>query len=125
MIYEAKVLSLDDDLEEEVLLRIGMAELICFASVCPYAIQKNEYYSVELRLVVLNECAVTEQPQGTVQSIARIDRGFSHVVTGVLKDGCLESVGFIFEYEVLARDFGYLNGKPISLRVDRIDAEFL
>jgi hypothetical protein len=124
MIYEAKVLRLDDDIEEQVRLLIGVTELTCFASVCPYPIEEGASYPVELCLTVFDDYAITEQPEDSAESIVRVDDGFAHVVQGVLRNGCLESSGLSFKDEVLASDFGYLDGMVVSLKVDRIDAEF-
>lgn len=125
MIYQAKVLRLNEDIEEEVELQVGGDKLTCFASVCPYAIEVGLSYPVKLRLVVLDDYAVTELADDSPSSIARVGNGFAYALVGKLGGGCLESGGIIFEDDVLQRDFGYLDGKIIAMKIDRIDAEFL
>lgn len=125
MIYQAQVLHLDEDVEEEVVLQVGGIELTCFAGVCPYAIEEGLFYPVELRPVVFDDYVVTELADNPALSIVRVGNGFAYVVTGKLSGGCLESGGLIFEDEVLQRDFGHLDGKMVAMKVDRIDAEFL
>jgi len=125
MIYEAKVLHLDKDIEEEVVLQIGGIVLTCFACVCPYVIKKYLSYPVELHLVVLGDYVVTELVSNSMPSIVRLGNGFASVVTGKLSGGCLDVGGLIFEDDVLQSDFGYLDGKMVAMKVDRIDAEFL
>lgn len=125
MIYEALVLRVDDDIEEEVILRIGGIELACFASVCPYNIEVGLSYPVELRPMVFDDYNVSELPDGTPPSIDRVGTGFAYVITGKLSGSCLESGGLVIEDEVLQRDFGYLEGKVIAMKIDRIDVEFL
>ena len=125
MIYQAQVLRVDGDIEEEVMLRVAGIELTCFASVCPYKIETGLSYPVELRLVMFDDYAITELPDETPSSVARVGTSFAYVVTGKLNDSCLESGSLFFEDEVLQRDFSYLEGKMIAIKVDRMDVEFL
>jgi hypothetical protein len=125
MIYQAKVLHLDEDVEEEVVLQVGGVELTCFACVCPYAIEVGLSYMVELHPVVFGDYVVTELIGDTAPAVARVGNSFTYVITGQLSGGSLECGGLIFEDEVLQRDFGDLDGKTIAMTVDRIDVEFL
>lgn len=125
MIYEALVLRVDEDIEEEVMLRIGGIELACFASVCPYNIEVGLSYPVELHPVVFDNYSVNELPDGTPPSIDRVGTGFAYLITGKLSSGCLEAGGLVIEDEVLERDFSYLEGKMIAMKIDRMDVEFL
>jgi hypothetical protein len=125
MIYQAHVLALHDDVEDEVDLEINGARLKCFAGICPYSIQEDQLYPVRLELVVLDDYQVTESSVGTELAFSRIGNGFSYLVHGRLSGIFLDVGGLVFEDEVLQRDFGYLDGKFVSLKVDRIDVEFL
>lgn len=125
MIYKALVLRVDDDIEEEVRIRIGDIELACFAGVCPYNIEAGLSYPVELRPVVFGDYSVTELLDGTPASIDRVGTGFAYIITGRLSGSCLESVELVIEDDVLQRDFGYLEGKIIAMKIDRMDVEFL
>ncbi|WP_205781154.1 hypothetical protein [Methylocaldum sp. SAD2] len=125
MIYQALVLRVDEDIEEEVLLRVGDIELACFASVCPYKIEVGLSYPVELHPVVFDDYSVTALPDETQPAVTRVGTGFAYVVTGKLSGDCLESGGLVIEDEVLQRDFGYLEGKMITMKIDRMDVEFL
>lgn len=125
MIYQALVLRVDEVIEEEVMLRFANHELTCFASVCPYPIDVGSSYPVELHPLVFADYSVTELADDTQPSVTRVNTGFSYVVTGKLSGNNLESSGLVFEDEVLQRDFSYLDGKMIAMRVDRMDVEFL
>lgn len=124
MIYQALVLRLNDDIEEEVMLRIDSIEIVCFASVCCYEIEVGLTYPVELYVVVFDDYSVTELPDSTKPSVTRDGNGFAYVISGKLNGNCLESCGLVFEDDVLKRDFGYLEGKMIAMKVDRLDVEF-
>lgn len=125
MIYQALVLHVDEDIEEEVLLRIGGVEITCFASVCPYKVEVGLSYPVELHSVVFDDYSVTALPDETQPTVTRVGTGFAYVITGKLSGGYLETGDLVIEDEVLQRDFGYLDKKMIAMKVDRVDVEFL
>lgn len=124
MIYQARVMALGGEIEEEVDLRLGGVELKCFAAVCPLPVQLNHVYPVHLELVILDEYVIAESSNQSEPAFSRIDDGFGYLVSGWL-DGARLRVGELtFEDEVLQRDFGHLNGKFLSLRIDRINVDF-
>ncbi len=125
MNYLAQIKRLSDDVEEEVVLRINGVELTCFATVCPYKIEEGASYQVELTAQVFNEYLVSELDEEASPSIVQIGDSFSHVITGRLSGNRLDVGDIVFEDDVLLSDFGYLEGKMIAWKVDRIDAEFL
>ncbi|MFV8602808.1 hypothetical protein ACNRDG_00635 [Ralstonia pseudosolanacearum] len=125
MKYLTKIERLSDDVEEEVVLRINGVELICFATVCPYKIEEGASYQVELTAQVFNEYQVSELGEEASPSIAQIGDSFSHVIAGRLRGNRLDAGGIVFEDDVLLSDFGYLEGKMIAWKIDRIDVEFL
>lgn len=123
MIYDATVEEIDEGVDEAVTLLVEGLRILCFSSVCPYPIKKGEKYSVSLTLAILNDYIVAEVGSGE-SSIKRIGQGFSHMVAGKLTGDVLDA-GIAFQDEVFLSDYGYLDGKVISVKVDRIDAEFL
>lgn len=125
MNYLAQIKRLSDDVEEEVVLCIDGVELTCFVAVCPYKIEERASYQVELTAQVFNEYLVSELGEEASSSIVQIGDSFSHVITGRLIGNRLDAGGIVFEEDVLLSDFGYLEGKMIAWKVDRIDAEFL
>jgi hypothetical protein len=123
MIYSAKVERIDEDIEEEVTLVIDGLKLVCFAGVCPYPIEEGKAYPVSLHLVVFDDYMITEVNIDE-SSLKRIGQGFSYIVTGRLSEDTLNA-GIAFQDQVFLSDYGYLDGKMVSVKVDRIDAEFL
>ena len=125
MNYLAKIKRLSNDIEEEVVLRINSVELTCFVTVFPYKIEEGSSYQVELTAQVFNDYLVNELSKEEPPSIVQVGNSFSYVITGRLNDNRLNAGSIVFEDEMLLSDFGYLEGKIVSWKVDRIDAEFL
>jgi len=125
MKFKAIVLGLNDDIEEEVLLQIGEWKILCFAGVCPYPIYVGHDYVVNLSLVVLNDYVVSECTSGPQPVIENNGKGFVTHLIGKLLGSRLIIGDIGFEDEIFLRDYGYLNGKFVSIQVDRISAEFL
>ncbi len=125
MSYLAKIKRLSDNIEEEVVLSIDAIDLTCFAALCPYEIEVEASYQVELSAQVFNEYIVHELEEGVSSSIVQIGDGFSHLISGRLNGPYLDACGILFEDDVLLSDFGYLEGKMVMWKVDRIDVEFL
>ena len=125
MIYQALVLRLDENIEEEVSLQIGDNRLTCFANICPYVINENESYPVEFHLNFFDSCVIEEVSENEKPSIMRVGNGFAYVITGRLEGEHLKSMGMVFEDEKFANDFKYLSGKMVRLNVDRLEVEFL
>jgi hypothetical protein len=125
MIYQAKILYINENVEEEVMLQIGNTILTCFASVCPYVIEVNSTYPVELSLQIFSDdCFVKEVSDDTEPSIVRLGNAFAYVITGRLNGRSLESGRLAFEDDWFLSDFGYLDEKMVAVQVDRIDADF-
>ncbi|MFT7723420.1 MAG: hypothetical protein QM788_11390 [Roseateles sp.] len=125
MIYQAQVIKLNDDIEEEVALQINGVRLNCFASVCPYPIEEGKSYSVQLELVMLDDYEVMESPDDAAPAFVETGKGFAYLVQGKLNGRYFEAGGLVFEDEVLQTEFGYLDGKMVTVKADRIDVEFL
>lgn len=121
-IYQAEVVALDGDVEEEVLLLIQGKRLVCFASVCPYPIQEGCTYPVSLGLMVLGDYDLTEIEEGS-SGLTRLGDGFEYELRGRLQGDTLDA-GIVFRDDVFLSEYGYLDGKFVSMRVDRIDAAF-
>ncbi|MBQ4880116.1 hypothetical protein J8M21_23165 [Pseudoalteromonas luteoviolacea] len=49
--YNAKVLGLNSDIEEEVTLEVNGIELTCFAGVCPYKLTIGQEYPVTFEML--------------------------------------------------------------------------
>ncbi len=123
--YKAKILRLNEDVEEEVLLQIGKWEILCFAGICPYPIREGMEYLVDLSFVVLDDYDVKVLPDSSPPAILNNGKGFVTELVGKLEGSRLCLGKLEFKDDTLLRDYGYLDGKSVSVRVDRINAEFL
>ncbi|WP_205205192.1 hypothetical protein [Azonexus hydrophilus] len=124
MIYQAKVLHIDENIEEQVTLQIGNAEITCFAYSPFYEVKLGSIYQVDLELLVLNDYTVEEISEGSEPSLSRTGNTFAYVVTGRVNGRYLKSGELTFKDDVLLSDFGYLDGKMVAMKVDRINADF-
>jgi hypothetical protein len=124
MIYSARVVRIGGVVEEEVLLRVLGYELLCFLAASSDAVEVGCSYLIEFDLVIFDEFSVVEVDDGSVASIEPVGDGFSYLITGRLNDGKLAAGKLVFEDDALRDSFSYLNGKMISLRVDRLDVIF-
>jgi hypothetical protein len=121
MKYQARVVRLNEDIEEEVVVVVGQHELTCFANVCPYHIKAGDTYSVSLSLWAvdgLELCVTTGE-----KAIARIGSGFKYGVTGVLHKAMLDA-GIQFVDDLFAQEYAYLSGSTVFVEVDRIEVAF-
>jgi len=124
MIYQAKVLRISESIEEEVTLQIGNTELTCFAYFPLYGIEVGLSYPVELELLVLDEYVLEGLSDDLEPSLTRTGNTFAYVITGRLNGRYLKSGELTFEDDVLLSDFGHLDGRMVSMKVDRINADF-
>jgi hypothetical protein len=121
-IFNASVVNIDKNVEEEVTLDIGNVEITCFACFSPYKFSVGYKYSISLELMCFNDFEVREMKEAK-REIVRIKNTFSYFIRGELNGNVLDA-GLRFEDNAFL-DFPFYNGKYIELKVDRIDAEFL
>ncbi|QEI11192.1 hypothetical protein [Cellvibrio japonicus] len=121
--YSALVQAIGNNVEEEVTLSLNDLEVTCFAGVCPYEIHEGKKYPVSFELMIFDDYEIKES-EGEPVGMERIGSSFSYWIQGRLERGVIDC-GIQFEDEVLFSDYGYLDGKFIRLKVDRIDVEFL
>ena len=124
MIYLVCVEAIDQDVEEEITLVVCGQKLICFASFVPYRLEVGKSYQAELLPMVFNEYLVQEMPHEE-SSIERDGLGYAYNAIGELRNGCLTCGKLIFCDEVLLSDYGYLDEKMVSWRIDRLDVAFI
>lgn len=122
--YDAIVLRLDNNIEEQVLLDIKGHQITCFASVCPYPIKISGRYRIALYLFVADEFNPVEVQEDTYPAIIQEANNFKYTLVGKLI-GNIFDCGIKIEDDVFVEQYGDLNGKMIKVSVDRIDVEFL
>lgn len=88
-VLEARVIALAPDVEEEVVLRIGSVELVCFAGGWRPPLKPNETCLVVLTLFAADGLEVTEVDDASEEAVARLGQGFAYRITGRLAGGRL------------------------------------
>lgn len=124
MKYYAKVVSFSNEIEEEVLLSFGNKELYCFISESPYSLVEGKLYLVELNLSFLDDEFLNMATEKKI-TIERVDNSFAYRITGVISDGKLIADGFVFQDEIFAQEYAYLESNFVSLTSDRISVSFI
>ncbi|WP_099223056.1 hypothetical protein [Listeria costaricensis] len=118
----AKVISLDEDIEEEALVQINSVEFATFIAYSPYPIEVGKQYPVEISFFV-DEANVRENTS-EIKGLIRSEETFGYTVNGYLNNKGQLDVGFLIEDDIF-EDYQYLYGKYVILEVDRINSEFL
>jgi len=118
----ALLISIDENVEEEVLLLIGGVKVKCFVSYCPLEIRVGRRYEVELDMVLPDKCFVVAAKE-QIRTVEMIDDGFSCVLSGYL-DGSVFRSFADFEDQDIHYDYPELNEQYVMIAVDRIDVSF-
>lgn len=121
IIYNAKVLGLNPDIEEEVTLEVNGIELTCFAGMCPYELNIGQEYPVTFEML---DFELTEQESAEETSTTRVDSTYAYKLLGRLNGGTIDAGIKIWD-DFLESDYAYLDGQFICLCVERLDVEFL
>lgn len=124
MIYSVLVDAICPEIEEEVSIVVCGQRLTCFATYLPYQLEVGRTYRVELLPMVFDDYLVQEVSCAE-PSIVREGVGYSYNIIGELRDGCLHCGELTFCDEVLLANFGFLEGKLILWRIDRLDILFV
>lgn len=125
MTLRGKVLQLDEDVEELVVLEVGSHVLTCFAAVCPYALKVGGDYPVELHPFFFGEPEAIELSENSPDEIQQIGNGFGYLLTGCLRNGLFSVGNLVLVDEDGFSNLRHLEGRRLKLAVDRMDAEFL
>lgn len=121
--FQAKLISIDKNIEELVILEINDVRLNCFLAICPYKIVEGNTYLVELEFYVSDELKYWEATTGE-QSITCIDDSFQYQLSGYYEDSTFD-FGISVTDKELFLDEEIKNGSFVTIEVDRIDVEFL
>lgn len=124
MKYYAKVIQINDDIDEEVLLSFGEVSIYCFIAHCPYEIIQGKIYLVEVELSFLNDENIEGQSEGEL-SITRQGDSFTYEIKGYKVDDKIISNGLLFTDELYAQEYGHINYEYVLLKPDRVSVSFL
>jgi hypothetical protein len=125
MKYTATIVSLGKEIGEEIVFLINENTLSCFVNVQPAGLKPGFLCTVTLDAMVFDEYEMNQTTESTKPSIIRIGESFSYISKGVLKGNSLKIKNVEFEDEVFMKEFPYLDGKMVSWKIDRLDAEIL
>jgi hypothetical protein len=124
MILNAKVIKLDEYIEEEVLLEINETKLTCFTCMCPYKIVEGKVYPVELNFVFLDK-EIFKELSDEKYEIKKLNESFSYKVCGKVEEGTLNIGHGIKIKDEMFEEYACLEGGFIELIVDRISVDFV
>ncbi|WP_180114232.1 hypothetical protein [Acinetobacter sp. YH12063] len=122
MSYKIKILSQDEHVEESLWIEVDGKILNVFCSDYNFVFNVNSIYHVELEYEIFNEY-VPEITDNSPQ-FRKIDQSFTYEIIGMLNNGNLSVGDIFFKDEILLSEYGYLDNKIISLKVDRIKLYF-
>ena len=125
MKYRTKILAIDDEIDEMVVISIGDHRLTCFASVCPFRISVGDECLVDLNAYFIGDPRATPLPMDVPDGIERMNQGFAYTMIGRLKNSRFLVSGLTLDCEDLASMLEEINGGKWKVVVDRLDVEFL
>jgi len=124
MQYYAKVIELDEDIEEGVLLSFGKITLYCFIASCPYEIIKGSIYPVDIELSFLENENIKPCTNNQFLILRKND-GFEYEITGFKIGGQIIIDSIVFSDQLFIDEYAYLNYEYVSITPDRISVSFI
>lgn len=119
--YKAKLVKLDEYIEELGLFIINGIELLCFISYTTFELELNKEYLVELNYQIFDEYDVKSIPEKYETHFQNINNNFNYYLYGSFKGNILfiDSIKFVDDF--LLSNFYYLENKNIVLFIDRLE----
>lgn len=121
----AMVVEFDEDDQEQVKINVGGFEITCFVAVCPFRIEQGKSYPIELSFVLNEKDQEIRLANDKFVSFERIGRGFSYLITGMANQQGLRIGSLHLASDGLPPLWGDFQGSYVSLKVDRIDVDFV
>ncbi|MHB1220437.1 MAG: hypothetical protein ACYC0J_00360 [Gammaproteobacteria bacterium] len=122
--YQAKLLKINEQIEEEVTLEINFLQFVGFAYIRPYKIKINESYPVILSLTILDDPEIVELGEPRT-SFEIIKDTYGYVLYGKICDDKIDIGNGIKIQDDIFIENSYLNGKYIKMKIDRLAIEFI
>ncbi|BFG79433.1 hypothetical protein PTKU46_74660 [Paraburkholderia terrae] len=124
MTYSAFIKDISQDIEGEVTLLVNGLELTCFSNMPPPSNSIGTECEIEFLPMVFGDYDVHEVPDTSASLMQRIGNSFSYLVSGRLNEGVIDAGAVTFEDEILGSEFGYLDGKMVTWKIERLDVDF-
>ncbi|CDL86438.1 hypothetical protein [Xenorhabdus cabanillasii] len=123
MKYYAKIVSLNENIEEEVTLSFGEYEICCFINDFPASLQVGDTHLVELGFMFLDDVRI-EPSKNKNMSLKQQGNTFSYEINGYLVEDKIFLSNLVFQDELLY-EYSYLENEYIKVYPDRITVSFL
>jgi hypothetical protein len=123
-LYEAKLIGLSPSIEEEVAVEVNGVQIVGFAHVCPYKIELNKIYPIELTLEFFDGEDFKELKEEKY-NLQHIGDAYSYILSGKVIEDSLDIGDGIRIYDELFEEYTYLNGSFIEMKVDRLCVAFV
>ena len=119
---KARILALNENVEEDVTLLVEGTIVNCFISYCPYEIEVGNLYDVELTMNLADDYELElAEPSGVLA--VKTDPGFTYLLYGELYDDKFLTFTSLND-EGIHYDHPDCNEHFVRLKVERIDASF-
>ncbi|MBR1374930.1 MAG: hypothetical protein IJ566_02470 [Cardiobacteriaceae bacterium] len=124
MIYDCKVLELEQFDEYSGIFYIEGYKLYCFIAYCNIALKPLANYQVELDLYYFDtpKLTLSNKPEGFIRYNQNT---FEYEVTGLLKNGKLLLPQIEFDCQDIIYEYPDFYEKKVSFTVNRIDISFI
>ncbi|CVK19388.1 hypothetical protein [Sporomusa sphaeroides] len=127
MEYDVLVKGLNPCVEEEVIIEADGIVLTCFAPWGFPAIEVGKKYKANIGVTILDNLGMKETADSS-NSFKQIGSTFAYCIRGKFDlDSRILDAGIQIRFdedEVDLHDYGYLDGRYVEIKVDRIDIEF-
>lgn len=123
MKYYAKIISLNEYIEEEVTLSFGEYEICCFINEFTASLRVDDTHLVELGLMFLDNVKI-EPSKDKNTSIKQQKNTFSYEINGYLVEDKIFLSNLVFQDELLC-EYSYLENEYVKIYPDRITVSFL
>lgn len=117
-----KFIKTDIELENIFMIDVDDYNLEVFIPSLSHAINYDIVYAVDIEAEVFDEYVVEESEETPM--LRKIDDSLKYEIIGLLMDGSIKVNRWTFEDEFLKSDFGYLDGKIVKWKVDRLNLYF-
>jgi hypothetical protein len=119
---KARIVAINEHVEEDVTLLIEGTIVNCFISYCPYEIEVGKSYDVELTIKLSDDYEI-ERTEPNELHVEKIDHGYSYFFYGELHNENFLTFTSLHD-EDIHYDHPECNEHFIKLRVERLDVSF-
>ena len=123
MKYYAKLVSLNEDVEEEAIFSFGEYNICCFIDYSPIKLEIGNIYLIDLGVRFLDD-ELIEQSNNRKYSLKRKGNSFQYEMNGYLFEDNFILSNLIFQDE-LFYDYSYLENVFVKIQPDRITVSII